>query len=59
MANSEAKKEANKRYRVTTRKENKIRIQITKEQHAEIKAIAERKNTTMIQIIGELIKIMH
>ncbi len=37
MANSEAKKEANKRYRATTRKVNKIRMQITIEQHAEIK----------------------
>ncbi|MCE2706809.1 MAG: hypothetical protein LW807_07015 [Proteobacteria bacterium] len=59
MANSEAKKEANKRYRATTRKVNKIRMQITIEQHAEIKAIAAQKNTTMVQIINELIKVMH
>ena len=44
-------KRAKKKYSATTLKETKKIIEITREQHAEIKAIAEQKNSTIIQLL--------
>ncbi|MCE2706810.1 MAG: hypothetical protein LW807_07020 [Proteobacteria bacterium] len=48
-------KRAKKKYSATTLKETKKIIEITREQHDEIKTIAEQKNITMIQLLQEAI----
>jgi hypothetical protein len=48
-------KRAKKKYSATTLKETKKTIEITREQHDEIKTISEQKNITMIQLLQEAI----
>lgn len=50
-------KEAKKRYRATTLKATKIKIEVPRELHAEIKAIAEQKDITMIQLLQDSINL--
>jgi len=55
MANSEAKKAANRKYANGTRKHNYISIQIPKTLHAQLKETATQQNCNMIELISKLL----